>query len=138
MNVRLLEQFAPDGFARAAFEEHVVRQHHRRASVLLEDGEDVMEEIELLVAGACLEIVAVDDERFLRRLARLVDDGHAALFAEGRIGQDDLVFAVLRDDSRRRARRAGRRDVLALWECVQSSGAFGVSQRLGLQAGLER
>ena len=31
----------------------------------------------------------------LRRLARLVDDGDAALLAEGRIGQDDVVFAVL-------------------------------------------
>ena len=26
---------------------------------------------------------------------RLVDDGHAALLAERRIGQDDLVFAML-------------------------------------------
>ena len=39
-------------------------------------------------------------ERFLGRLARFVDDGDAALLAEGRIGQDDVVFAVLR----RRAR----------------------------------
>jgi hypothetical protein len=62
--------------------------------VLLEDGEDVLEEIELLVAGARPEIVAIDDERFLGRLASLVDDGHAAFFAEGWIGQDDLIFAV--------------------------------------------
>ena len=41
------------------------------------------------------QLVAIDDERFLGRLARLVDDGHAALLAERRIGQDDLVFAVL-------------------------------------------
>ncbi len=65
VHVRLLEQFAPDGFARAAFKQHVVRQHHRRAAMLLEDGEDVLEEIELLVARARPEIVAVDDERFL-------------------------------------------------------------------------
>ena len=100
VDVRLLEQFAPDGFARAAFEEHVVRQHHRRAAVLLEDGEDVLEEIELLVARARPEIVAVDDERFLGRLARFVDDGDAALLAERRIGQDDVVFAVLRRPAR--------------------------------------
>jgi len=31
MHVCLLEQFAPDGFARAAFKQHDVRQHHRRA-----------------------------------------------------------------------------------------------------------
>jgi hypothetical protein len=41
------------------------------------------------------EIVAVDDERLLRRPARLVHDGDTALLAEGRIGEDDLVFAVL-------------------------------------------
>ena len=50
VHVRLLEQLAADGFAGAAFKEHVVRQHDRRAAVLLEDGEDVLEEVELLVA----------------------------------------------------------------------------------------
>ena len=34
------------------FKQHVVRQYHRRPTVLLEDGEDVLEEIELLVARA--------------------------------------------------------------------------------------
>src|ERR1039458_9073063 len=92
---RLLAQFASGGWARAAFKEHVVRQHHRRASMLLENGENVLEKIELLVARGCPEIVAVDDERFLGRLARLVDDGDAALLAERRIGQDDFILTVL-------------------------------------------
>jgi hypothetical protein len=48
VHVGLLEQFAPDGFARATFKKHVVRQHHRRATMLLEDGEDVLGEPELL------------------------------------------------------------------------------------------
>ena len=51
VNVGLLEQFAEDGFARPSFEQHVVRQHDRRAAVLLEDGENVLEKIELLVAS---------------------------------------------------------------------------------------
>ena len=106
VDVGLLEQFAADGFAGAAFEEHVVGQHHRGAAVLLEDGEDVLEEVELLVARAGPEVVAVDDERFLRCLACLVDDGDAALLAEGRIGQDDVVFAVLRRRARPWSRRA--------------------------------
>ena len=63
--------------------------------MLLEDGENVLEKVELLVARRGPEVVPVDDERFLRLLARLVDDGDAALFAEGRIGQHHLVFAVL-------------------------------------------
>lgn len=47
MNIGLLEQRAPDGFTRAALKEDVVRQHDRRATVLFEDGEDVLEEVEL-------------------------------------------------------------------------------------------
>jgi hypothetical protein len=37
--------------------------------VLLEDSEDVLEEIELLVAGAGPEIVPADDEGFPRLLS---------------------------------------------------------------------
>ena len=77
----------------AAFKQHVVRQYHRRAAMLLEDGEDMLERIELLVAGARPEIVPVDDERFLGRLASLVDDGHAALLAKGWIGHHQVVMA---------------------------------------------
>jgi hypothetical protein len=39
-------------FARAAFEEDVVRQYDCGAAVLLQDGEDVLEKIELLVTRA--------------------------------------------------------------------------------------
>ena len=69
--------------------------------MLLEDGEDVLVpplRDELLVARARPKVVAVDDEAFLRAFVRFVDDGNAALPAEGRIGQDDVVFAVLRGE----------------------------------------
>ena len=75
VDIGLLEQLAADCFTGAAFEEHVVRQHHRRPAMLLQDREDVLEEVELFVARAGPEIVAVDDERFFGRLARFVDDG---------------------------------------------------------------
>ena len=47
-----------------------------------------------------LQVVAQKSSRLIvsalfARLARLVDDGDAALLAEGRIGQHQLVFAVL-------------------------------------------
>lgn len=45
------------------------------------------------VAGAT-KVVAVDDERLSAALARLVDDRRAALLAEWRIGQHQLVSAV--------------------------------------------
>lgn len=64
VDVGLLEELAADGFAGAAFEEDVVRQHDSGASVLFEDGKNVLEEVELFVARARPEIVAVDDERF--------------------------------------------------------------------------
>ena len=47
MDVGLLEQRPPDHFANAAFEEDVVREYHRGAAVLLQGGEDVLEEVEL-------------------------------------------------------------------------------------------
>ena len=92
VHVRLLEQLAANRLARAAFEQHVVRHHDRGAAMLLEDREDVLEEVELLVAGRRPEIVAVDRQAFLLRLACLVDDGHAALLAERRIGQHHFVI----------------------------------------------
>ena len=47
MNVGLLEQFAADGFAGAACEEHVVGEHHGGAAVLLEDGGDMLVRIKV-------------------------------------------------------------------------------------------
>ena len=61
-----------------ALEQAVVRQDHRGASAGLEDGEDVLDEVELLVAGLDGEIVAVGG------LVR-------ALGAEGRIGEHHVV-----------------------------------------------
>jgi len=63
--------------------------------VLFEDGEDVLQEVELLVAGRRPEIVAVDDQRFALLVAGVVDDSDAAFLAEGRVGEHHLVLAVL-------------------------------------------
>src|SRR3989338_4560 len=61
--------------------------------MLLEDREDVLEEVELLVARRGPEIVAVDRETFLLCFALLGNDSHAALLAEGRISHHHLVVA---------------------------------------------
>src|SRR6266852_3299115 len=95
MHVRLFEQGPANGFAGTAFKEHVVRHYDGRAAMLLQDGEDMLEEVELLVARAGPEIVAVNNERFPGRVARFVDDGDAALLAEGWIGHHKIVFPVL-------------------------------------------
>ena len=95
VHVALLEQLAADRLARAAFEKHVVGHDDRGAAVLLQDREDVLEEVELLVARGRPEIVAMHDERLFLFVAGFVDDGDAALLSEGRIGQHHLVFAVI-------------------------------------------
>ena len=92
VNVSLLEQLAANGLTRAAFKQHVIRHDDRRSAMLFEDREDVLEKVELLVAGRRPEVVAVDRQAFLLRLAFLVDDGHAALLAERRIGHHHLVI----------------------------------------------
>ena len=96
VHVGLLEQLAANGFPCSAFKQHVIRHDDRGPAVLLQDRENVLEEIELLVAGRRPEVVAVDRQAFLLRLALLIDDGHAALLAERRIGHDHLVvFAAV-------------------------------------------
>jgi len=62
--------------------------------VLLQDGEDVLEEFELFIARAGPEIIAMHDERLFFFVAGFVDDGDAALLSEWWIGQHHLVFAV--------------------------------------------
>ena len=62
--------------------------------MLLQDGEDVLKEVELFVACARPEIVAMNNKRLFLFVASFVDDRDAALFSERRIRQDHLVFAV--------------------------------------------
>ena len=52
VNIGLLEQLSADGLAGAAFKENVVGNDDRGAAVLLQDGKDVLEEVELFVAVA--------------------------------------------------------------------------------------
>ncbi len=70
--------------------------------------------VRLALARARPEVVAVDDERFFGGLARFVDDGDAALFSERRIGQDDVVFAVLGRERVLGHDRKRKRDILTL------------------------
>ena len=54
----------------------------------------MLEEVELFVARARPEIVAMHDERLFLFVAGFVDDRDAALLSEWRIGEHHLVFAV--------------------------------------------
>jgi hypothetical protein len=57
MDIAIAQQALADGFSGAAFEQHVVGQDDGGAAVDPEQGADVLEEIELLVAGGGPEIV---------------------------------------------------------------------------------
>ena len=76
MEVAVLHEDLED-LAGLVGEEHVVGHDDGGAAAGLEDGQDVLEEVELLVAGLDDEVVAV------RCLVR-------ALGAERRVGQDDV------------------------------------------------
>ena len=59
VDVAALEQFAAHGFAGAAFEEDVVGDDDGGAAVDLEHVDDVLDEVELFVAGGGPEVVAL-------------------------------------------------------------------------------
>jgi hypothetical protein len=63
-------------------------------AVLLQDSKDMLKKVELFVARAGPEIVAMHDERLFLFVAGFVDDGDAAVLSERRIGQHHVVFAV--------------------------------------------
>src|SRR5256886_9359338 len=94
MNIGLFEQLASYSFSSTAFEEDVIGNDDRNATVLFQDGEYVLEKVELFVARARPEIVAMNDERLFLFVAGFIDDRDAAFLAERRIGQHHSVFAV--------------------------------------------
>lgn len=106
VHVAFVHQLAADGFAGAAFEQRIVGNHHRGAAVRLEQGLDVLNEVELLVAGGGPEVVALDDVLLGGGPAVLADDHRAALLAERRIGQHD--FEPLAGVGRQRVSHANR------------------------------
>jgi hypothetical protein len=57
------------------------------ATGLLENGEDVLEKVELLVARASPEIVTMHDKRLFLFVTGFVDNSDAALLAEQRIAK---------------------------------------------------
>lgn len=82
-----LQEPAADDLACSALEEDIVRHHHSGVAVGLEDGVDVLEEVELLVGAGGPEVLAVVDQLLVLPLALLVGDGDGGFLAERRVGQ---------------------------------------------------
>jgi hypothetical protein len=88
VDVGLLEEPSSDRLAGAPFEEHVVGDDDGAAAANVEQGEDVLDEVELLVLGGGPEVLAGVGYVFFLQGAFLGDEGDAALLAEGRICED--------------------------------------------------
>ena len=99
-----LQELLANDFTGTGFEQHIVRQNHRRPAGCLQDGIDVLNEIELLVGGGYPEILAAVHEILLFLLAFLVGHGDGGLFAERRIGQH-IIHAIARICQQRIAQR---------------------------------
>jgi len=57
MDVGLFLQITADRFASSTFEQHVVRQNHGSSTVLFQNREDVLQEVELLVKHPCISFI---------------------------------------------------------------------------------
>jgi len=95
MDIGLLEKFPADRLPCPTLEEDIIGEHHGGAAMLFENCEDVLEEVELLVARAGPEVVAVDREGILRLLTVCTDDRNATFLPKGRVGQHHVVFPML-------------------------------------------
>ncbi len=85
------EQLFSDKLSGAAFKEDVIGKHHGSLAVNFQDGVDMLQKVELLVGSDGLEILPVVDKALLLLLLIIVGEGHAALFAEGGIGEHVIV-----------------------------------------------
>lgn len=85
MQITGSKQLLADDLASAALKEHVVRHDHRSLARGFQDGIDVLDEIELLVAAGGPEILTVIYEVFFLLFAFLIGEGEGGFFAEGRV-----------------------------------------------------
>jgi Restriction endonuclease len=96
VNICLLQQLATHGLSGTAFKKNIVRDNNSGPAMLLENGKDVLEEIELFVASRSPEIVPMDNQRLFLFVPGFVDDGYATLLPEWWICKDHFIFTVLR------------------------------------------
>src|SRR2546430_1930762 len=94
MHLALLQQFAPDSLTGPALEKHIIRHNHGSAPINLEQRLDMLDKVQLLVAGAGPEVVAHNHAGFTLLVSLLVDKGDTALAPKRGIGQHDIeIFA---------------------------------------------
>src|SRR5438132_7557696 len=90
MHIALLQQFAPDGLTGTTLEKHIIRHDNSGTTINLEQRLDMLDKVQLLVAGAGPEVVAHDHAGLALLASLLVDKGHAAFTPKRWIGQHDI------------------------------------------------
>lgn len=91
MDVAIVEEAFANGLAGAALEQDIVGQDDGCAAVDLEQAADVLEEVELLVAGGGPEVVTQNFLALLHLVAVPIDNRDAGLLTEWRIGEHHVV-----------------------------------------------
>src|SRR5437868_9635496 len=90
MHLALLQQFAPDGLTGTALEKNIIRHNYGSTTVNLEQRLDMLDKVQLLVAGAGPEVDAHDHAGLALLVSLLVHKGDAALAPKRWIGQHDI------------------------------------------------
>jgi hypothetical protein len=79
VDIGLLQQFPPNRFPCAAFKQHTVRHYDGRSSMNLQARFQMLQEVELLIAGGRPEVVADVGQPFFALVAFLLDHRNPGL-----------------------------------------------------------
>src|SRR3972149_6910471 len=97
MDITFMQKFTAYDFTRTAFKEYIIRHNDRSLAGHVQNVLDVLDEVELLVAGGGPEIFANNVLRLSLDLAFFSHKSDAGLLAKGRIGEHHVeVFARVR------------------------------------------
>jgi len=91
MQVGCFHQLFPDCFTGPTFEQNIVGNNHGGKAGCFEHRRDVLDKIQLLVAGGRLEILTVVSQIVFFLFAFIVGKSLTALFPEWRISQHIII-----------------------------------------------
>ena len=91
VDVAFLQELPAHNFAGAPLKENVVRYHHCSPPANLENGFDVLNERELLVAGTRPEVLTYYRQILPFLITFVVHHPYAGLSTERRVGEDHVV-----------------------------------------------
>ena len=91
MHIVIVEQFPPYRLSRSTFKENIIGHYYGDSAVHLEERLHMLQEVELLIGGSCLEVLTLVNQRFPVCSTFSIYDSYTASLAEGRIRKDHVV-----------------------------------------------